>query len=187
MLKATYIRKEKRPNGSGFWGAYRTAEDEFGVWLFTPRGSLYRGECGGSVVYCNVGSPQGPGIPVIHLVPREAWWMATFWAPNEVDWSVTFDVSTPPRFDGVTWTYVDLELDVLVNRATSHIHVDDEDEFRAAVDLALISPDEAAFAKRAVDQIRELLSWPADPLGHAGDARLTDALTLGLDPIRQLP
>jgi hypothetical protein len=48
VLDLVFIRKQKRPDSSGFWGAYKTGEDAFGVWLFTPRGSLYRGEKGGA-------------------------------------------------------------------------------------------------------------------------------------------
>ena len=123
----------------------------------------------------------------MHLVPRESWWKATFWAPGEVDWSVTFDISMPPRLVAAVWTYADLELDVLVDRANRAVHLEDEDEFKAAVDLAVIGPGEADAARGAVDEIGRLLALPAGALAHAGEARLADALDLGLEPIRQLP
>lgn len=83
MAEIRYIRKKKRPDGTAVWGAYETARDELGVWLFTPRGSLFRGERRGETSYCKVGSPDGPGIPVIHLIRPGCWWIATFWAPEE--------------------------------------------------------------------------------------------------------
>jgi hypothetical protein len=135
-----FIRKQKRPDGSGVWGAYKTGEDAFGVWLFTPRGSLYRGEKAGSTAYCKVGSPEGPGMPVMHLVPRAAWWIATFWAPAEVPWSLTFEVSTPPRLDGAVRSYVHLQLDVWVESMTGSVQLEDEDEFLAACAVGTISP-----------------------------------------------
>jgi hypothetical protein len=44
ITEVALIRKLKRPDGSAVWPAYRTGEDRFGTWLFTPQGSLYRGE-----------------------------------------------------------------------------------------------------------------------------------------------
>ena len=182
-----FIRKQKRPDGSGFWGAYKTGEDAFGAWLFTPRGSLYRGEQAGSTAYCHVGSPAGPGIPVMHLVPRAAWWIATFWAPAEVRWSLTFDVSTPPRLDGSVWSYVDLELDVWVDAMTGSVHLDDEDEFVAACADGTISPAEARAARLAADDIRTLVRRRKGEFGRAGAARLLEGVALHLAPITILP
>jgi hypothetical protein len=106
-----FIRKRKRPSGSALWPAYRAGQDRFGTWLFTPQGSRYRGEKDGAVGYCNVGSPVGPGIAVMHLVPRTGWWIATFWDEDEPRWSVTVDICTPPRLSDGALTYIDLELD----------------------------------------------------------------------------
>ncbi len=187
MPDLVFIRKQKRPDGSGFWGAYKTGEDAFGVWLFTPRGSLYRGEKGGSTAYCKVGSPEGPGIPVMHLVPRAAWWIATFWAPAEVPWSLTFDISTPPRLDGAVWSYVDLELDVWVEAMTGSVQLEDEDEFVAACADGTISPPEAEAARLAADDIGTLVRRRKGEFGRAGAARLLEAVAQGLAPITVLP
>jgi hypothetical protein len=113
LTEVAFIRKLKRPDGSGMWPAYRTGEDRFGTWLFTPQGSLYRGEKAGVAVCCNVGSPVGPGIAVMHLVPWTGWWIATFWDQAEPRWRATVDICTPPRLSDGVWTYTDLELDVL--------------------------------------------------------------------------
>jgi hypothetical protein len=59
VTEVTFIRKLKRPDGSAVWPAYHLGEDRFGTWLFTPKGSLYRGERAGAAAYCNVGSPVG--------------------------------------------------------------------------------------------------------------------------------
>src|SRR5215470_19204967 len=79
ITEVNFIRKLRRPDGCAVWPVYRTGEDRFGTWLFTPKGSLHRGEKAGVAAYCNVGSPVGPGVAVIHLVPRAGWWIATFW------------------------------------------------------------------------------------------------------------
>ena len=177
VVTPIYIRKQKRPEGTGFWGAYPTAEDEFGLWLFTPRGSLYRGESRGTIGYCNVGSPTGPGIPVIHLVPPSAWWIATFWAPGEAMWTVTFDISTPPRLFDRVWSYDDLELDVLLHGQSGEVRID----------VGLIHEDEAAAARAAAASAVELVSDRNGVFAQAGQKRLADALDLGLEPITKLP
>ena len=35
------IRKVKRSGPSALWGANVVQRDDYGVWLYTPRGSLY--------------------------------------------------------------------------------------------------------------------------------------------------
>ena len=187
VVTPVYIRKQKRPEGSGFWGAYPTAEDEFGLWLFTPRGSLYRGESRGTIGYCNVGSPTGPGIPVIHLVPPSAWWIATFGPPGEAKWSVTFDISTPPRLFDRVWSYDDLELDVLQHGQSGEVRIDDQDEFEHAIDVGLIHEDEAAAARAAAASAVELVSDRHGVFAQVGHRRLAGALDLGLEPITKLP
>jgi hypothetical protein len=182
-----YIRKRKRPDGSGFWGAHLTGDDGFGSWLFTPRGSLYRGEAAGNVGYCSVGSPEGPGIAVIHLAPRAGWWIATFWPAGEVAWAATFDICTPPELVDDVWEYVDLELDIWVDRATREVHVQDEDEFDSAVRRGIIPTEEAAAARAEVENLCRLLSEPDVALLASGETRLSEALGLGLQPITRLP
>jgi Protein of unknown function (DUF402) len=180
-----YIRKQKRPEGTAIWGSYETARDELGVWLFTPRGSLFRGERAGQTSYCNVGSPEGAGIPVIHLVRPGEWWIATFWAPGEAPWSLTFDLCQAPTFDGLVWSYVDLELDAWVDPETRSLQLEDEDEFAEACRAGTISSDEAARVGRAAAEVRALVT--RGDLVEAGMARLTDARRQRLPPIRRLP
>jgi len=185
VLQPVFIEKLKRPKGRGLWGAYETATDTWGRWLFTPRGSLYQGGTGADAIYCNVGSPTGPGIPVIHLVRPEAWWIATFGEPGEAEWSITFDVCTPPTFADDCWSYVDLELDVLFAPSTGEIRVDDVDEFKAACLAGCISAEEAESARSAVNQIRTLVD-PACGFLEAGLTRLAEGHALGLRPVRHL-
>ncbi|HEY7263398.1 MAG TPA: DUF402 domain-containing protein [Trebonia sp.] len=186
-MDRVFIRKLKRPDRSAIWPAYRTAADRFGTWLFTPRGSLYRGEQAGVAAYCNVGSPVGPGIAVMHLVPRTGWWIATFWDLAEPRWSATVDICTPPRLADGVWTYTDLELDVLVDRGTGEAWIVDEDEFAVACDGGVIAPAEASAARQAADQITMFVRSGAEPFAGAGARRLDAAGQLGLAPVRHLP
>jgi hypothetical protein len=162
-------------------------KDGFGTWLFTPKGSRYRGEKPGVVGYCNVGSPIGPGVAAIHLIPLTGWWIATFWDESESSWSLTVDICTPPRLADGVWTYTDLELDVLVDAGTGDIQVDDEDEFVDACERGSITLDEAVAARQATDKIVQLVRELREPFASAGNHRLRDALMLGLAPIRDLP
>lgn len=185
MLQPVFIEKLKRPKGRGLWGAYETAMDNWGRWLFTPRGSLYKGGTGADAAYCNVGGPTGPGVPVIHLIAPEAWWMATFWEPGESEWSVTFDICTQPTFADGCWSYVDLELDVLVAASTGEMWIEDDNEFKAAYLAGWIADEEAESARSAVEQIRTLVD-PASGFLEAGLTRLTEGHALRLRPLRHL-
>ena len=179
------IEKVKRPRGRGLWGAYESASDTWGRWLFTPRGSLYKRGTDADAAYCNVGSPNGPGIPVVHLIAPEAWWIATFWQPGEAEWSVTFDISTRPTFAAGCWSYIDLELDVLVLAASGEVLMEDEAEFAAACRAGWITDEEAECARLAVDRIRTLVQCDRGFV-EAGRARLAEGHALGLSPLRHL-
>jgi Protein of unknown function (DUF402) len=185
--EVAFIRKLKRPDGSGVWPAYRTGEDRFGTWLFTPQGSLYRGEKTGVAAYCNVGSPVGPGIAVMHLIPWTGWWIATFWDRAEPRWGVTADIGTPPRLSDGMWTYTDLELDILAGRGTGEARIVDEDEFAAACDGGFVTPAEASAARQAADQLALLVRGGAEPFASVGARRLDAAMGLGLAPVRHVP
>ena len=182
-----FIRKRKRPSGSALWPTYRTGQDRFGTWLFTPQGSYFRAEKNGAVGCCNVGSPVGPGIAVMHLVPRTGWWIATFWDQDEPRWSVTVDICTPPRLSDGVLTYIDLELDILVGRGTGDAQIVDEDEFAAACDGGSIPPAEAPAARQTANEIALLAGHGAPPFADTGARRLHAARELRLLPIRRLP
>jgi hypothetical protein len=186
-LEVCFIRKRKRPDGNGLWSAYRLGVDRYGTWLFTPQGSLYRGERGDVVGYCNVGSPTGAGVAVLHLVPVAGWWIATFWDLSISAWGITVDICTPPRLlDGV-WTYVDLELDVLVEAGTGAIRIDDEDEFLDACDRGFIPVDESIAARSAADDLTRMLAGVIEPFSSVGPQRLAHAIRQRLTPLRSLP
>lgn len=133
----------------------RLGEDEFGVWLGAPVGTVYdKGE--------NLGIFRAEEARVM-LFPREEWWTAEFQAaPARLD--AYCDVATPPtwtRADEVTM--VDLDLDACRVRDDMSVYVDDEDEF-------------------ALHQVR--YGYPADVVerAEASAAWLTAALRDGLEP-----
>ncbi|MFE4692793.1 DUF402 domain-containing protein [Streptomyces sp. NPDC056749] len=103
---------------SGRWSAARLGEDEHGVWLGTPEGTPVSSESG----------DRAARFAHVVLVPRDAWWMASFCAAPGPE--VYCDVCTVPRWseDGTVLRLVDLDLDV-VRPHGGDVHVEDEDEF----------------------------------------------------------
>ena len=97
-------------------------EDEFGVWLGAPIGTIYS-KGGEDEVYATKERR-------VMLFPRSAWWTALFQAPP-ARLDVYCDVTTPSDWphEGEVTT-VDLDLDVCRIRQDGSVFMDDEDEFR---------------------------------------------------------
>ncbi|MEU8826363.1 DUF402 domain-containing protein [Streptomyces sp. NPDC048636] len=98
----------------------RLGEDEHGVWLGLPGGSVMR-------------KGHGPDVPLdvahVLLFPHGAWWTAAFNAAPR-DTEVYCDITTPPEWvspDEVTM--VDLDLDVVRKRTDGATRLVDQDEF----------------------------------------------------------
>jgi hypothetical protein len=93
-------------------------EDEHGVWLASPAGTVWRR-----------GSEPGVTMPrSVALIPRERWWVAMFNAPP-AKYELYVDVSTVPVWSGDEVTMVDLDLDVVRSRGDGAVRLLDEDEF----------------------------------------------------------
>ena len=99
-------------------------EDRHGVWVGAPSGTRMR----------RPGASFRTDQPQVSLVPRQAPFLATFYAPGGVaPFDVYVDITTVPVWlDGSppVVTAVDLDLDVL-RGWTGRVWVDDEDEFAA--------------------------------------------------------
>ncbi len=178
----TVIRKLKRPATMYRWPAYVVCSDRHGLWLYSPKGTVHRGQVGETIGECMVGLPT-EGAPVIQLVPTSYWWTAT-WC-RESDMSISVDICTPAVLADGEWTYTDLELDP-IRRGDGHVYVDDEDEFAAACAAGLISAAEAARARAAAVSTVRHLQDRAEPFGDLGWQRLDEALSLPLAPITAL-
>jgi hypothetical protein len=180
------IRKIKRPRGFGRSGAYELERDAFGLWLFTPPGSLFRAEVDGTITECEVGQGTRPaGLAMLHLIPLSGWWMAS-WTDEGKRSFISVEVCTPPALVGNEWQFVDLELDPY-RGADGRVVIDDEDEFVAACEAGLISPGEAAAARVAAAEIAGWLDGGVEPFGKVGWEKLRDAVDLGLAPLTRLP
>jgi protein associated with RNAse G/E len=109
-------------DGSLHWNLTlrRLGQDEHGVWLGLPREATMR-------------KGHGPELPIpqahVILVPRDAWWTATFNGEPERK-EIYCDIASP-----ATWTHpgevtmIDLDLDVVRLRVDGSVVLLDEDEF----------------------------------------------------------
>jgi uncharacterized protein len=96
----------------------RLGEDEHGVWLGAPTGTLWQ----------RGAEPPVSLPPHVLLTPRDRWWVAAFNAsPAHL---ITYvDLSTVPVWRGDEVTMVDLDLDVVRYRVDDAVRLLDEDEF----------------------------------------------------------
>ena len=177
----TVIRKIKRPEGILRWPAYMISSDRYGLWLYSPKGTICRGQSGTQVLENEVGrGNREEGLPVLHLIPKEAWWIAAWCSLH-----LHFDICTPPTLIGGEWNYIDLELDPLVF-PDGRVVIQDEDEFAAACETGLIPREEATGARTALEDVMRCLRSHTEPFGRVGWDKLKEAMSLPLAPIRVL-
>jgi len=111
--------------GSRHWEATATrlGDDDFGTWLYIPRGTWWvRGDGARVAVPANS----------IQLVIPDVAWTPTFYdltgVADEVRYTLYVDMITGCRWTGSTATMVDLDLDVVRHRDGT-VELLDEDEF----------------------------------------------------------
>jgi hypothetical protein len=167
------------------WSAYLLAEDDDGLWLHTPAGSLYRGEDGQIVGFCESAmDADGAGRSMVQLIPRSGWWIAT-WVGSNAELAIAVDICRPPTLCGSEWTYIDLELDPYLTR-DGLVGTDDWDEFLDACASGLISRDEEEAARSATAQIEQWLTERVEPFGVTGFHWLDAAQCMALPPLVDL-
>jgi hypothetical protein len=181
-MRTTVIRKIKRSKGFARWSAYEFERDRFGLWLFTPQGTLYRADVDNIITECEVGQGTRPaGLAVLHLIPLSGWWMAQWTAEAEGGF-ISVEVCTPPAYVGGEWQFVDLELDPY-RGPDGRVAVYDENEFVAGCEAGVISQGEAAAAHAAAIEVADWLERGVEPFGQVGWTKLRNAVDCGLVPI----
>ncbi|RZU19718.1 hypothetical protein EV645_1936 [Kribbella rubisoli] len=176
-MKTTYIRKRKRPSGSGLWSAYPLTTDEFGTWFYTPAGSHFRAGNGEICEVAQLG-PGGPGEHCVQLAPHDGWWFAYFRQSGLLH----VDVSTQPMLVGEEWTFEDLELDPF-RRTDGTIGTEDWDELAAAHAAGLITDAERNAAEQAARTLEHQFQAAIEPFGQVGWDHLAAAIELCLPPL----
>ena len=144
-------------DGALHWNhpACRLGEDDLGCWLgVAARTRMRRGE------------PEwGPAeAPFVMLIPRDAWWTATFNAePHRTE--IYCDVTTVPRWPSPQEvTMVDLDLDVRRRRAGAVERLD-EDEFAEHRVRFGYPPEVVAAATAAADWLFAAIEARVEPFG----------------------
>ncbi|WP_329130343.1 DUF402 domain-containing protein [Streptomyces sp. NBC_01476] len=147
-------------DGSLHWNLRmrRLGEDEHGVWLGLPAGSVMR-------------KGHNPEIPVpeahVLLFPRDAWWTATFnAAPRSTE--IYCDITTPPEWPSPgRVTMVDLDLDVLRKRGSDAPILVDEDEFAEHQVRYSYPPEVITAALASADWLMTAVAAGGGPFGGA--------------------
>lgn len=174
------IRKVKRPDGNQLWGSYLVDDDEWGAWLYTPKGSLARGTKNGKTTVGSAGEPTPPGIPVIHLVPRgEEWWFARWQIGTSGVSSLAVDVCLPPQLHENEWSYVDLELD-LFKSSDGIVGVFDQNDFDEAVAAGHIDSEVATRAVQVAAALEQRIVGGDDLFDQVGWAQYEKCVGLTL-------
>lgn len=148
-----------------FAGRYLGADDH-GDWVGFPAGSRF----------ARPGAEFVSPVDQVTVLPRNgAGWVATFHAPGG-SVRVYVDITTPPVWEGVVVSLVDLDLDV-IERLDGTVVVDDEDEF-AEHRVAFGYPaDLVTSAQLACDRVRAEVAARRPPYDLATPARWLTVLT----------
>ncbi|MCX4862624.1 MULTISPECIES: DUF402 domain-containing protein [Streptomyces] len=160
MDAAGVLVSVRKYDGSLHWhhSTVRLGEDEHGVWLGAPVGTVYSKGTEGPVYTTREAR--------VMLIPRDAWWTGLFQAaPARLD--AYCDVTTPSRWlhPGEV-TMVDLDLDVCRTRDGGTVFVDDEDEFADHQVRYAYAPDVIARATTTAERLRVALTEDAEPFGR---------------------
>jgi protein associated with RNAse G/E len=145
-------------DGSLHWHhpARLLGEDEFGRWIGCEPGTTARRGTEPAVVWEHA---------IAMLIPRDAWWTATFNAePDETE--IYCDITTVPEWRGDEVTAVDLDLDVLRMR-DGRVVLDDEDEFAEHQVRYAYPADVIAGAEMSAAWLLEAVRQRREPFGTA--------------------
>jgi hypothetical protein len=178
------LRKVKLDGSFGRWPAYEIAKDEHGLWMFSPKGTVYQGHhADGEVVEWEVGRPpQEPeGMAELWLLPPNDSWAANWYEYRGVR-RIAVDVCKPSELIDSEWRFVDLELDPYWG-SDGALGIHDEDEFVAACVAGLMSQDQADLARDTADRLLELLRSGVEPFGVHGWDRFEQGQNLGMPPL----
>jgi hypothetical protein len=154
------LRKIKRPAGIHVFDVESIVEDNFGVWLYIPRGSKWE-------------APHTVGTlryDFLLLLSSGRLWVAK-WVDDPVDRRLEIDICLAPEREDDGWRYIDLELDP-IRYENGLISIEDRDEFEIACRNGWITSDEAVVAHETAVAMEAALRKRDEPLGDEGWLRL---------------
>jgi uncharacterized protein len=136
----------------------RLGEDEHGVWLSVPPGTVVRRGHEPSRVL---------ETGFVSLVPIGSWWEAEFY-PNHPRHEVYVNIGTPCEWHGDVVRQIDLDLDVVRNLDGS-VELLDTDEFEDHQIRFRYPRELIDGAQRAADEVTAMLQRRAEPFGVAAE------------------
>jgi hypothetical protein len=155
VVKWKWSLSRRRCTPGFSWSTTHLGVDDHGVWLGARRGNPVLRPDGGI---------EHQAEDAVWLIPSQGWWMAAFWFTATTD--LTIDICQPPRRDGDTWSFVDLELDLYRN-AEGEVGIVDQDEFAALAAAKLVAESDLSAAEDAADHLLPLVQQQAEPFGLA--------------------
>jgi protein associated with RNAse G/E len=145
----------------------RLGEDQHGVWLSVPAGTVVRR---------GHDAPRVLADGFVSLIPAGAWWEAEFYR-NHPDHEVYVNIGTPCEWHPGRVRQVDLDLDV-IRTFSGAVETLDEDEFADHQVRFRYPVDLIEGARAAAADVAELLRQGAEPFGTAA-RRWLDLADLG--------
>jgi uncharacterized protein len=107
-----------------------------------------------------------PGTRSVEYYWLDRWYnIFRFSSPGGVLRNFYCNVNVPPKFDGLTLTYVDLDIDILVEPDFSYRIVDQE-EFQNNALLYAYPPDIRSNAQKGMEELIKLIETRAFPFGE---------------------
>jgi hypothetical protein len=178
-VEVAVVRKIKRPDATMTFAAHVVHDDEHGLWMFTPRGSLVHNVKDGASFHKPMGQGTEPGF--LWLMPRDEWWYAGWWTRPDREQTAVDACTIPTLVDGI-WTWTDLELDICRDQ-TGAVWVEDEDEFEDAIAAGHIPSDEQAAALAITAEIVRRLTERVRPFDDLGWERYAALCARDLAPL----
>lgn len=155
--------------------AYELGADQHGTWLYTPAGSLHRGQDGETIGWCQSAQDStGHGQHAVKLIHAEPRWSVCSWIATGEGVKTAADIAKPPTRDTPGWTFIDLELDPLRD-LSGNVIVEDWDEFNQAVSAGQISTREAEHAREECARLVAMLQQHDSHSGVAARRVLAEA------------
>lgn len=180
------ICKQKLRGGRGCWQSYLVRQDEVGLWLFTPAGSVFRSSDRRVDDRCEVEGGHQPGMDSLVLVPAESEsWLACWRVPTR-ELHINVEICGWARRDADVIAFEDWELDPFRLRS-GFVAVEDLDDFVEARSAGLLDEGRAERALVAAAGVERSLRQESSPFDGRGDRLLAECGRLGLPALVDVP